>query len=444
MTDVPASEYINSLLAFYQTAEKIVRQAEADVVFAKKRREEARNIKDEAVARLEEAQKKYDIGNFTLPDRSPSLNEVSKRLVKRTVHHQGRRKSSSGGSREKSSHSGDGYKSDDPSASVGYSTLQQDRRLAKGTKLPNMNSNADDLSTPVASPLMQDSNSKHRSRPSKVPKPQKLVSPSGRRSTSIDGYQSDDPSASVRHAPLQQDRRSAKGSKLPNMNSNADDLSTPVSSPLMQDSNSKHRSRPSKVPKPQKLVSPSGRRSTSVGAAISKRSLMIPARDLVSPVLDICKGRSREWYEENLDCESLGLVKRFYQAALGTKTHAATNQIYISSVLLNDEWNDLATNTSEVQELYIGVSSNSDGKETLRDRAARALVQPPQKEPLAIFFAPKNELGTDDVYYGGHWKVVAGNMFEPPRVMKGTPRQCLVKLVFSGVDPEIVKAVNAD
>jgi hypothetical protein len=94
--------------------------------------------------------------------------------------------------------------------------------------------------------------------------------------------------------------------------------------------------------------------------------------------------------------------------------------------------------------LYIGVSSNSDGKETLRDRAARALVQPPQKEPLAIFFAPKNELGTDDVYYGGHWKVVAGNMFEPPRVMKGTPRQCLVKLVFSGVDPEIVKAVNAD
>jgi hypothetical protein len=358
MTDVPASEYINSLLAFYQTAEKILRQAEADVVFAKKRREEARNIKDEAVARLEEAKRKYDIGNFTLPDQSPSLNEVSKRLVKRTVHHHGRSKSSS-------SHSGDGYKSDDPSASVG-------------------------------------------------------------------------------NAPLQQDRRSAKGSKLLNMNSNADDLSSPLVSPLMQDYNSKRRIRSFKMPKSQKLLSPSGHRSTSIGASISKRSLMITAKDLVSPVLDICKGRSREWYEENLDCESLGLVKRFYQAALGTKTHAASNQIYISSVLLNDEWNDLATNTSEVQELYIGVSTNSDGKETLRDRAARALVQPPQKEPLAIFFAPKNELGTDNVYYGGHWKVVAGNMFEPPLVMKGEPRQCLVKLVFSGVDPEIVKAVNAD
>jgi hypothetical protein len=125
---------------------------------------------------------------------------------------------------------------------------------------------------------------------------------------------------------------------------------------------------------------------------------VITAKDLVSSVLDICKDRSREWYEENLDCESLGLVKRFYQAALGTKTHAATNSIYFYSVLLNDEWNDLATNTSEVQELYIEVS--------LR----------------------KNELGTDNVYYGSHWKVFAGNKFDPPRVMKVTPRHCLVKL----------------
>jgi hypothetical protein len=78
--------------------------------------------------------------------------------------------------RDKSpSHNGDGYKSDDPSASLGYAPLQQDRRSAKGSKLPSMNSYADDLSTPIASPLRQDSNIKHQSRPSKVPKPQKLV-----------------------------------------------------------------------------------------------------------------------------------------------------------------------------------------------------------------------------------------------------------------------------
>ena len=176
------------------------------------------------------------------------------------------------------------------------------------------------------------------------------------------------------------------------------------------------------------------------------RRTIIPleSKNMDLPILAICKGRSREWYEANFDAESLGLAKRFYQAALGTKTHASTNQVHISSVLLNDEWNTMATTTAEVQELYIVVSNNSDGKETLRDRAARALVQPPQQEPAAIFFAPKMTRNTEDVYYGGHWKVVAGSMLDPPRVFKGTPRQCLANFVFCGVDPEIVKAVNGD
>lgn len=353
MSDVvPASEHMKSLVAFYQTAEKMLRQAEADVAFAKKRREEARKIKDDAMARLEEAQVTYNVADIQLPNRSPSLVELSKKLVKKTVPHQGKQKGASRGRSKSLSHGGDGYKSDDPVASVGY------RRTRSRQKSAILNSQSDHLSTATGSPM-------------------------------------------------------------------------------------KHRSRHSKVPKPPKIGSPGGRRS-SVGSALPRRGSMLISKGLVSPVLGICRGRSREWYEANIDCESLGLVKRFYQAALGTKTHAASNQIYISSVLLNDEWNDLASDTSEVQELYIGVSSNSDGKETLRDRAARALIQPPQEEPLAIFFAPKNKLGTDDVYYGGHWKVVAGNMFDPPQVMKGTPRQCLVKLVFSGVDPEIVNVVNAD
>ena len=164
--------------------------------------------------------------------------------------------------------------------------------------------------------------------------------------------------------------------------------------------------------------------------------------NLETPVLEICKGRTCDWYEANLDSSNFGLVKRFYQAALGTKTSATTNRVYISSILLNDEWNDLVGKTSQVQELYLGTSSSPDGKETLRDRAARALVQPPQKEPLAIFFAPKNKLQTENVYYGGHWKVIAGHMLEPPQIVKGQPRQCLVKFVFSGVNMDLVKAIN--
>ena len=164
--------------------------------------------------------------------------------------------------------------------------------------------------------------------------------------------------------------------------------------------------------------------------SLHRRSISLDAKNMDFPVLGICKGRSREWYEANFDAESLGLAKRFYLAALGTKIHAATNQVYISSVLLNDEWNTMVTTTSEVQELYIGVSNTSDGKETLRDRAARALVQPPQKEPVAIFYAPKNTRQTDDIYYGGHWKVVAGNMLEPPRVVKGCRDSAWQSLCF--------------
>eukprot|EP00980_Cylindrotheca_fusiformis_P023803 scaffold11032_cov122-Cylindrotheca_fusiformis.AAC.4 len=353
MIDVPAREHVKTLLAFYQTAETMLRQAEADVVFAKKRREEARNIKDEAMARLEEAKERYGVEDIALPDRSLSLVELSKRLVRKpsSRHAKQKKNKNRGRSKSPSQHGSDGYKSDDPVASTGY-------------------------------------------------------------------------------------RRSKSRQQAADLSSHSDHRNSPDGSP------GKHKSRHSKMPRPRSLGSPGGRRSS--GGAASRRGSLLISKDLVSPVLGICKGRSREWYEANIDCESLGLVKRFYQAALGTKTHAASNQIYISSVLLNDEWNDLVADTSEIQDLYIGVSSNSDGRETLRDRAARALIRPPQKEPLAIFFAPRHSLGTEDVYYGGHWRVLAGNMFDPPLVMKGTPRQCLVKLIFSGVDPEIVKAVNAE
>jgi hypothetical protein len=212
---------------------------------------------------------------------------------------------------------------------------------------------------------------------------------------------------------------------------------SPMSSPSLE-----HSSRKSTSKSPR---SGSGRyrREPVLRHGGSKRHLTLSKRDQTKSVLEICKGRSREWYENNFDSESLGLVKTFYKAALGTKTNKSTEKLYISSILLNDEWNDLANTTNDIQELYIGTSAQSeDGKASLRDRAARALVQPPQLEPLAVFFAPKNKFGTDNVYYGGHWKVAAGNMLEPPQVVKGQPRQCLIKFVFAGIDRNIVNAIN--
>ena len=159
-------------------------------------------------------------------------------------------------------------------------------------------------------------------------------------------------------------------------------------------------------------------------------------------VLEICKGRSRDWYDSNFDCESHGLVKKFYQAAFGTKTNEKTKEVSVITIVLNDDWNDLVTTTGEIQEMYIGKSPDPNAKPTLRDRAAEALVLPPQRDPVGIFFAPKKSKGTNEIFYGGHWKVIDGKMLKPPRAVKGQQRQCHAKFEFVGVDKSIVNAIN--
>ena len=178
--------------------------------------------------------------------------------------------------------------------------------------------------------------------------------------------------------------------------------------------------------------------------AASKTAGPFEPLDSATNVLEICTGRTREWFDNRLDCESLGLVKKFYKASFGTKTHEKTQKVSIFTVVLNDDWNDLVSKTSEVQEMYIGQNMDPNGKTTMRDRAAEALVAPPQKEPVALFFAPKNSKGTSNIYYGGHWRVADGKILKPPRSVKGQLRQCLAKFEFVGVDKAIVEAINRD
>jgi len=63
MPEISASEYLNSLLQAYQSAEKIYTQAVSDLVAAEIRRDEASTARDEALQRLEEARAKYGPGN---------------------------------------------------------------------------------------------------------------------------------------------------------------------------------------------------------------------------------------------------------------------------------------------------------------------------------------------------------------------------------------------
>ncbi|CAJ1961063.1 unnamed protein product [Cylindrotheca closterium] len=458
MSQVPAREHLKSLIDFYQAAEKLHREAEADVVFAKKRRDEARTMKAETWDQLAEARKKYDVADLEFPVPVPlPQRESSRRLVKKPVV----RKSSVRSNREEESSpyppaalpDEEGNLAEDVSPSRRYKPLQNEDELKSDLRklvplIPNL-TEQDAPGTPQertrksnVAPVPDSAQQDAPGTPRRSQKSKMLPIP--------DSAEQDAPGTP---------RRSRK-SNLPSIPNSTDQGSGALGTPHrtrkpkmapIPDSaelvpgtpGTPHRSRKSSR---RVLVSPAGRKSTVVGGSFSmhRRSIALESKNMDLPVLAICQGRSREWYEANFDAESLGLAKRFYQAALGTKTHATTNQVHISSVLLNDEWNKMATTTSEVQELYIGVSNTSDGKETLRDRAARALVQPRQQEPVAIFFAPKKTRNTEDVYYGGHWKVVAGKMLEPPRVVKGMPRQCLVSFVFCGVDPNIVKAVNGD
>jgi hypothetical protein len=168
-------------------------------------------------------------------------------------------------------------------------------------------------------------------------------------------------------------------------------------------------------------------------------------------VLEISKGRARDWLDEHLNCDQIGLVRNFYHASFGTRTNQETNELTVSTLLLNDESCDFVKDTSEFQEFYIAKRANnnninnnynnSNNVPTLRDKAAECLAAP-QKEPIALFFALRKGPGKGNIYYGGHWTVKHGEMIDPPQVIKGQPSQCLLKFEFVGVDQSVVKAMD--
>jgi hypothetical protein len=343
MPEIPASEYINSLLTAYQYAEKIYSQAVSDVVAAEIRRDEAKKARDELFVRLENAREKYTSDgtspNNTSPNDTPPREHV--------------RKNSDGGGRRK--------------------LTPQNQSKRKITIRETI----------------------EKTMPAEAP----------RTPTSTEEKVEESPLAST-------------------TNISPDILLSPTAGSKKA---------------PRIFLSPG-----SAGTPRKRASRFVTLMPLVDakPVLDIAPGRTREWYEKNFDCDSCGLVKKFYLAAFGTKTNEKTQTVTVRTVVLNDEWNELATDTSQIQEMYIGKSKEKDGKPNPRDKAAEALVSPPQKEPIAIFFAPKKSQDTSLVFYGGHWKVIDGEMLNPPRAVKGQTRQWLVKFAFVGVDRLILEALK--
>lgn len=109
----------------------------------------------------------------------------------------------------------------------------------------------------------------------------------------------------------------------------------------------------------------------------------------------------------------------------------------------------LATNTDDIQELYIGKSPTgaaTSGKKgaspqipSRRDKAVGALAAP-QQESVALFFAPTKRYG--HIYYVGHWKVIHGELLDPPKIVQEQPRKCWIHFKFVEINPAVTEAMK--
>lgn len=373
MPDVPASEYLHSLLLAFQNADKTYSQYVSDVVKAEIRRDAARQEKDEAYARLEEAREKYSGSSLDQQAKDQPADTVEKRRLGNSNSFQKRRspaKTNSFGNKGPQK------------AGNGNSSVASNGKAVNGTL---QNGSMEKVTQRPTSHGSVDGGSKEDKKPPAV-----LQSPRAGSKKAPSIFRK----ASVRRAP-----QSGVQGKRP---SNSPAVLEPLSSP--------------------------------------------------SSVLELSKGRTREWLDSHMDCDGVGLVRKFYQASFGTKTSQETKKLIVCTIVLNDEWNVLVKTTAEVQEMYIG-KGNSNGTNTgsnvgtqqpsLRDKAAEALAAH-QKEPVALFFAPKKGTEPRDIFYGGHWRVIEGEMLNPPRIVNGQARQCLVKFEFVGLNNAIVRALNED
>ena len=443
---VPVEEHLNSLLAAYQYAEKIYNQTVTDAVAAEIRRNEAERFKIDTFEMLRKAREKFGtLGNETsineskqsvseneLPELKKEGNHSSvstvDRTKKRTRKHPAKTENDfSLGPISQPMHSLSVPKNE-PSLPLFPLTSQElrpprspDKQTITGQLLPKVGP-----VSPPSSPVRVKGTSEEKPMLSRSPLPaadQEMLSP--RRAIR----------AMIAEA------KALKGvlPEVPPISAVERSNEKPVTHPPAAQSSDVVKSG-TPTPTRQRRLEPHTRKKPH-GVVVALRAFSQP-----KPTLQITKGRSREWLEKNFNYQAFGLVKKFYDASFGTKTNEKAQKVTVRTIVLTDEWDELATDTSMTQEMYVlkGAGENSGSVDLAqRDRAAHALVDPPQSLPIALFFAPKKTLNSSDLYYVGHWKVVGGKVLDPPEMMNGQFRQAVAKFAFAGVDKNIVDTFNA-
>ena len=406
MPESSASDiFLNSMLVAFQEAQTRYTDSVAAVVEAEIRRDEAKRLKDEAYSRLEEARAKYSSGALLNGGKSPT---PQKQTLNNFMSNSSPKRQPTPTTPKRSPNK------------MALVKVEEDQNK-------KVEKSVDDNGK------VEQSEKRHR-HPAK-PVPSSLLSPTSSHGTNTDRL--------TRSTPVKNERPTEKEEEKHNN----------FKSPAKESFKSPTKLKVIRSPKAGSARAPKimrGIKPPLVEDIWDSSSSQPKLEPLPSPkrILEISKGRTRDWLDEHLNCDQIGLVRKFYQASFGTRTNQETNELSVSTLLLNDESCDLVKDTSEIQEFYIAKSANTNNNNnnnnnvpTLRDKAAFALAAP-QKEPIALFFALRKGPGKGNIYYGGHWTVIFGEMIDPPQVIKGQPRLCLLKFEFVGVDQNVVKAMD--
>lgn len=128
--------------------------------------------------------------------------------------------------------------------------------------------------------------------------------------------------------------------------------------------------------------------------------------------------------------EKTGIFAKFGMASVATKGGK------VSHLVMNDEWNKLATRRGDMQDLEFGTGEG-------RARAGQLLTEM-SDAGVPFFHAPKIAEATNKIFYVGHWATVHSETvhYRRPKNFMGKPRQMRVRLKFVRYDRNIDRVMR--
>jgi len=126
-----------------------------------------------------------------------------------------------------------------------------------------------------------------------------------------------------------------------------------------------------------------------------------------------------------------GIFAKFGMSTVATKGGK------VSHLVMNDEWNVLASTRSEIQELYLGTGIG-------RERCGNLLAAVGERG-IPLFHAPKVAENTTKIHYVGHWAPIQADTkyFRKPKTVMGEQRQMLVRLRYVNYDRTIDRIMTS-